>query len=426
MANTVLKIEGVSKQYRLGMIGTGTLNHDINRWWYRIRGKEDPYLKIGEVNDRAIEGGDYVWALRDINLEIKEGDVIGVIGKNGSGKSTLLKLLSRVTGPTTGSIKAKGRMASLLEVGTGFHPELTGRENVYLNGAILGMTRREIDAKFDEIVDFSECAKYIDTPVKRYSSGMKVRLGFAVASFLDPEILIVDEVLAVGDADFRRKSIAKMRSIANDGKTVLFVSHNMLSVKTLCQRAIWLDKGSVKMDDDTDVVVSKYLKSSSTEITSFGEVPRNVNRYQVLKDQLFVSAIRAYDSQEQPNNQFKFQESIRLEIEIDAVESIDEVIVSAMFMEENLDYVSYSSSKDSEQLYKLEKGKNTFSITIQQSLVPADYSIGVSIMSPSRKVYDSLKYFGSLTILPYTTNDDRYFWPKPMGTVNFPSQFQKL
>ena len=211
---TVLKAENISKQYRLGQVGTGTLSHDLNRLWYRMRGKEDPYLKLGEENDRAGSGtAGYVWALKDINFEIQQGEMIGIIGKNGAGKSTLLKLLSRVTAPSTGSIKVKGRIAALLEVGTGFHPELTGRENIYLNGAILGMNRMEISQKLDEIVEFSGCQKYIDTPVKRYSSGMIVRLGFAVAAHLEPEILIVDEVLAVGDAEFQEKCIGKMKDI---------------------------------------------------------------------------------------------------------------------------------------------------------------------------------------------------------------------
>ena len=228
----IIKIQDVSKQYRLGLIGTGTLSNDLKRWYYRVRGKEDPFLKVGEVNDRAHKGdSNYVWALKDINLDILPGEVVGIIGKNGAGKSTLLKILSKVTGPTTGSILFDGRIGSLLEVGTGFHPELTGRENIYLNGAILGMTKREIRSKIDEIIDFSGCERYIDTPVKRYSSGMTVRLGFAVAAHLEPEILVVDEVLAVGDAEFQKKAIGKMQDVSrNDGRTVLFVSHNMNAV----------------------------------------------------------------------------------------------------------------------------------------------------------------------------------------------------
>ncbi len=210
--NIILKAENISKQYRLGTVGTGTLSHDINRWWHRIRGKEDPYLKIGDVNDRSTKGSsDYVWALQDINFEVERGEVLGIIGKNGAGKSTLLKILSKVTAPTTGTIKSRGRIASLLEVGTGFNGELTGRENIYLNGAILGMTKSEITTKLDEIIEFSGCERYIDTPVKRYSSGMTVRLAFAVAAFLEPEILVVDEVLAVGDAEFQKKPLVKCR-----------------------------------------------------------------------------------------------------------------------------------------------------------------------------------------------------------------------
>jgi len=256
-----IKIENLSKQYRLGLVGTGTLSHDLNRWWHTVRGKEDPYLKIGETNDRSTKGSsDYVWALKDINFEVQQGEVLGIIGKNGAGKSTLLKILSKVTAPTTGSITYQGRIASLLEVGTGFHPEQTGRENIYLNGAILGMRKHEIDRKLDEIIDFSGCERYIDTPVKRYSSGMTVRLGFAVAAFLEPEILVVDEVLAVGDAEFQKKAIGKMKDVsAKDGRTVLFVSHNMAAVKSLCGSGIVLKNGSIGFTGFVDEAVAHYL-----------------------------------------------------------------------------------------------------------------------------------------------------------------------
>jgi len=260
--NTILTAKNISKQYRLGLVGTGTLSHDLNRWWHKVRGKEDPYLQVGAENDRSKKAeNDYVWALRDINFEVEEGEVLGIIGKNGAGKSTLLKILSRVTLPTTGSIKTKGRIASLLEVGTGFHPELTGRENIYLNGAILGMTKAEIKSKEEEIVDFSGCAMYIDTPVKRYSSGMRVRLAFAVAAHLEPDILVVDEVLAVGDAEFQKKAVGKMKDISGTGgRTVLFVSHNMAAVKSLCTRAIVLENGKVAFEGETDESVDFYLK----------------------------------------------------------------------------------------------------------------------------------------------------------------------
>ena len=265
MSEVILKIENLSKQYRLGTVGTGTLSHDLNRWWHTVRGKEDPFLKIGEVNDRTQKGNsDYVWALKDINFEVNKGEVLGIIGKNGAGKSTLLKILSKVTGPTTGSIKSKGRIASLLEVGTGFHPELTGRENIFLNGAILGMTKAEINAKLDEIVAFSGCERYIDTPVKRYSSGMTVRLAFSVAAHLEPDILVVDEVLAVGDAEFQKKAIGKMQDISRgEGRTVLFVSHNMAAVKSLCTRGIVLVNGETVFEGVIDNAIDMYLNKST-------------------------------------------------------------------------------------------------------------------------------------------------------------------
>src|SRR5580698_9011432 len=236
MKDTVIKVENISKRYRLGEVGTGTLSHDFNRWWHRVRGKEDPYLRIDATNDRTQKGdSDYAWALKDVSFEVKRGEVLGIIGRNGAGKSTLLKILSRVTTPTSGEIKIKGRIASLLEVGTGFNPELTGRDNIYLNGAILGMRKREIDEKFDEIVAFSGVERYIDTPVKRYSSGMYVRLAFAVAAHLESEILIIDEVLAVGDAEFQKKCLGKIGDVSKgEGRTVLFVSHNIGTILQLC------------------------------------------------------------------------------------------------------------------------------------------------------------------------------------------------
>ena len=267
MNNIILKAENISKQYRLGTVGTGSLQHDLNRWWHSIRGKEDPYLKVGSVNDRSSKATeDYIWALKDINFEVRQGEVLGIIGKNGAGKSTLLKILSRVTAPTTGVIKTKGRIASLLEVGTGFHGELTGRENIFMNGAVLGMTKAEIKKKLDEIIAFSGCEKYIDTPVKRYSSGMTVRLGFAVAAHLEPEILVVDEVLAVGDAEFQKKAIGKMQDLSSgEGRTVLFVSHNMASVKSLCTRAMILENGYCTYSGETEKAIACYLNDGGDD-----------------------------------------------------------------------------------------------------------------------------------------------------------------
>lgn len=266
----VIKVENLSKSYQLGDFGTGTISRDLERFWARIRGKEDPFLRIGEVNDRTVKGvSDIVWGLKDINFEVNQGDAVGIIGRNGAGKSTLLKVLSRVTSPTTGSVKVKGRITSLLEVGTGFHPELTGRENIYLNGAILGMRKNEIKRKFDEIVDFSGVERYIDTPVKRYSSGMYVRLAFAVAAHLESEILIVDEVLAVGDAEFQKKCLGKMGDISgNEGKTVLFVSHNIHSISALCDNTMLLKNGALDAYDRTNTIINKYL---SSEIISDSE-----------------------------------------------------------------------------------------------------------------------------------------------------------
>lgn len=262
MSSEVLKFENVGKLYHLGTFGTGSLTRDLTRWWkINVKKELDPYLKIGESNDRSKKGNsEVVWALKDISFDVNQGEVVGIIGKNGAGKSTLLKLLSRITSPSTGIIKAKGRVASLLEIGTGFHPELTGRDNIYMNGTVIGMTKAEIDHKLNEIVDFAGVERYLDTPVKRYSSGMMVRLGFAVAAFLEPDILVVDEVLAVGDAEFQRKAIGKMQDISTaEGRTVLFVSHNMAAVKALCARAILLEKGEIKFSGTTEDTVSHYL-----------------------------------------------------------------------------------------------------------------------------------------------------------------------
>ena len=274
MSDIAIKIENVSKQYRLGLVSTGTLSHDLNRWWAtKVMRKEDPYLKIGEVNDRTTKGSsDYVWALKDINMEIKQGDVVGIIGKNGAGKSTLLKLLSRVTAPTTGTISYKGRIASLLEVGTGFHPELTGRENIYMNGAIMGMSKAEITRKLDEIVDFSGCERYLDTPVKRYSSGMTVRLGFAIAAHIEPDILVVDEVLAVGDAEFQKKAIGKMQDVSRgEGRTVLFVSHNMASIKQLCSVGYVLKNGLIAYSGNIKDAVEFYIGEGGSSENQYFE-----------------------------------------------------------------------------------------------------------------------------------------------------------
>ncbi|MRX45689.1 ABC transporter ATP-binding protein [Pedobacter puniceum] len=322
-----IKVENLSKQYRLGKIGTGSIAHDLNKWWHTVRGKENPYLKIGETNDRSTKGNsDYVWSLKDINFEIEQGDAVGIIGRNGAGKSTLLKILSRVTGPSTGSVKVKGRIASLLEVGTGFHPELSGRENIFLNGAILGMRKAEIKKHFDTIVDFAGVERYIDTPVKRYSSGMYVRLAFAVAAHLESEILIVDEVLAVGDAEFQKKCLGKMNDVSKgEGRTVLFVSHNMASIRNLCSSGIILQNGMVRYSGNIENCIEDYTKLDIEN--------GDYNKKHVIIDdsyrRFFASHERNIDFlsveilNKSLNNALATNEDIILEIKIKSVKDID-------------------------------------------------------------------------------------------------------
>ena len=310
-----IEFENISKQYRLGVVSSGTISHDLNRWWtVNVLHKEDPYLRIGETNDRSTKGSSqYVWALKDINFSVEEGDVVGIIGKNGAGKSTLLKLLSRVTAPTTGIIRARGRIASLLEVGTGFHPEMTGRENIYMNGAIMGMTKAEITRKLDEIVDFSGCERYIDTPVKRYSSGMTVRLGFAIAAHLEPEILVVDEVLAVGDAEFQKKAIGKMQDVSKgEGRTVLFVSHNMAAVKNLCKNGVVLKDGIIEYSGTVNSCIDHYLRS----IVKFNRDA--LYKKDIIDEKSFFQLLSAglYDEKGQLKSSYECDESINIILNI--------------------------------------------------------------------------------------------------------------
>jgi lipopolysaccharide transport system ATP-binding protein len=326
MTNIILKVENISKQYRLGLIGTGTLRHDLNRWWHKIRGKDDPFLQVGEVNDRSVKGeSDYVWALKDINFEVEKGEVLGIVGKNGAGKSTLLKILSRVTAPTQGEVKTKGDIASLLEVGTGFHPEMTGRENIFLNGAILGMTKKEIKQKLEQIIDFSGCARYIDTPVKRYSIGMRVRLAFSVAAFLEPDILVVDEVLAVGDAEFQKKAIGKMQDISQgDGRTVLFVSHDMTSIEALCSRVIVLQHGRIALIDTPQKAIEFYLKSDQED--------DEINYVSVRGDKQFYIKKITINDKHNRNNLVKAGSAIKMRFELNKTLSKDELKKIAFYL----------------------------------------------------------------------------------------------
>ena len=329
MAKTVIKIENLNKIYRLGEVGTGTLSHDLERWWkMNILGQEDPYTKVGTINDRTQKAvkGEHVAALRDINLEVKEGEVLGIIGKNGAGKSTLLKILSRVTSPTTGTVKVKGRMASLLEVGTGFHPEMTGRENIYMNGTIMGMRKWEIDKKLDEIVEFAGVAKYLDTPVKRYSSGMTVRLGFAIAAHLEPEILIVDEVLAVGDAEFQKKAIGKMQEVSHEqGRTVLFVSHNMAAVKNLCNYGIVLSNGAIDFKGEVDNCISSY----SSHDNQYNSIPIvNVEDKKRIKgNQHAIKRVWIENKDNNPSRVFFMGEKMNFCFEFNLIKNYDNIDV---------------------------------------------------------------------------------------------------
>jgi lipopolysaccharide transport system ATP-binding protein len=371
--DVILKVENVSKLYRLGTVGTGTFGGDVKRFWKtKILGQEDPFLKIGQTNDRTSKKkADFVWALKDINFEVKRGEVLGIIGKNGAGKSTLLKLLSRVTSPTIGSIKSAGRMASLLEVGTGFHPELTGRENIFLNGAILGMTKKEIQSKFDEIVDFSGCELYIDTPTKRYSSGMTVRLGFAVAAFLDPEILVVDEVLAVGDVEFQNKAIGKMKEVSQTGgRTVLFVSHNMASIVALCTKSILMENGTVKCIGNTKNIISQYLLSNS-QSNAVWQIKSIVNT------EMYFKEITILDNLNRISTNIGSGDDFKIKIKLAVVEKVKNSAISIKFINSSGIAIFTTSSHDFKNLYnEIEPGEYDVFVDINPNLLaPGSYSL---------------------------------------------------
>ncbi len=384
--DNILIAQNISKQYRLGLVGTGTISHDLNRWWSKVRGKEDPYLKVGDVNDRSSKGtSDYVWALQDINFEVERGEVLGIIGKNGAGKSTLLKILSRVTSPTTGEIKTKGRIASLLEVGTGFHGEMTGRENIYLNGAILGMTKKEINSKISDIIDFSGCERYIDTPVKRYSSGMTVRLAFAVAAFLEPDILVIDEVLAVGDAEFQKKAIGKMQDISRgEGRTVLFVSHNMAAVRNLCTRAMVLHNGRTVFEGNTNNAVDYYLKNdvqnkSSVYINDSPKETSDILEIKVLNRDDEVSSI------------FGFEEQIKLRIKFRITSDYLNNAVIGFRIKDQYERVIFSSEKEIKEVLNKAGIASVFANLPIATLVPNEYRVVIGYHVPNKEIITLLE-----------------------------------
>jgi len=383
MKQLAIKAENISKQYRLGEVGTGTLSHDLNRFWHKVRGLQDPYLKIGEANDRSSKGvSDYVWSLRDINFEITQGEAVGIIGRNGAGKSTLLKLLSKVTKPTTGNFKVNGRIASLLEVGTGFNPEMTGRENIYLNGAILGMRRHEITRKLDEIIAFSGVERYIDTPVKRYSSGMYVRLAFAVAAYLESEILIVDEVLAVGDAEFQKKCLGKMGDVSkSEGRTVLFVSHNMAAVKSLCNNAILLDSGSIKLISQVDDVIAHYL--------DFGrDIPKFIEHELYSLDEVSVLDTN-YNNVKNISNGDDFFISVNFNLKMDYP---DLGFCIAIYNELNELISAVNSYHINDKINQLSKGKYNFTFKINKYILNTGiYTVNVHVNDSSGNLFEMIE-----------------------------------
>lgn len=401
MSNIAIEFENVGKMYRLGRVGTGTLSHDLNRWWQTsILHHEDPYLKIGQTNDRSHKGSsDYVWALKDINFKVEQGDVVGIIGKNGAGKSTLLKLLSNITSPTTGFIKYKGRIASLLEVGTGFHPELTGRENIYMNGSIMGMTKAEITRKLDEIVNFAGVERYLDTPVKRYSSGMTVRLGFAVAAFLEPEILVVDEVLTVGDAEFQKKAIGKMNDVSKEGgRTVLFVSHNMAAVRTLCTRGVVLENGMQIFDGNVNEAVDYYIESCQQI-----KHDKNFDSLERQNKRVYISDFEIVDSKDAPLDFVSFNDSVKFKMKIKANESANFTARIAIF-DLNEARVMAFDTQDIMQTFKIEgKQEKTIYCQVQDklSIKPGRYKINLSIRQGS----DLLDHVTNATFMDIAEED---------------------
>ncbi|WP_431135806.1 ABC transporter ATP-binding protein [Psychroserpens mesophilus] len=382
----ILKATNISKQYRLGLVGTGTISHDLNRWWASVRGKEDPYLKVGAVNDRSLKAeSNYVWAIQDINFEVRKGEVLGIIGKNGAGKSTLLKILSRVTAPTTGEIKTKGRIASLLEVGTGFHPELTGRENIYLNGAILGMTKAEIRSKEQEIIDFSGCQMYVDTPVKRYSSGMRVRLAFAVAAFLEPDILVIDEVLAVGDAEFQKKAIGKMQDISRgDGRTVLFVSHNMVAVRDLCTRAIVLEHGKTVFEGTAEESVEYYLHTENRKLTNTGIYYPDNSKHE--DSEFLLNSVSLHNEKDEQAALFLSEQKIKVKFSYKLTKEMKDLRVNLTVLTNDESIVFVTSSHDADTTNK-SPGTYTSSVMLPSHFFnKGHYRIRINAGIPNVKV----------------------------------------
>ena len=403
--SAVIEINNLGKQYRLGQVGTSTISDDFKRWLYKVRGKEDPFLKIGDTNDRSKKGNsNYVWALQNINFSVNQGEVVGIIGKNGAGKSTLLKILSRTTNPTIGEYKIKGRIASLLEVGTGFHPDLSGRENVFLNGAIMGMTKSEIKKQFDEIVDFSGVERYIDTPVKRYSSGMYVRLAFAVAAHLEPEILIVDEVLAVGDQEFQDKCIGKMKSVSGNGRTVLFVSHNMAAVKNLCKRSIVMKNGQIYFDGNVSSGIEKYLEALNPSLNN--GVIENHHRT-INTNKVFIKNIKLCNEEFVKGNSIFFNNQLHICFEIDFNENFNDIIFDARISTNDGIELLHTFSLYNGNLISAQKGIKKVDLTIENKLQPGKYYISLGVHTSDGATLDYLENVLEINVLNVTKNNDK-------------------
>ncbi len=419
MSNIAIQFDQVGKLYHLGLVGTGTLSHDLNRWWKtKVLGREDPYLKIGETNDRSKKGSsDFVWALKDISFEIEQGDVVGIIGKNGAGKSTLLKLLSRITSPTTGIIRAKGRLGSLLEVGTGFHPEMTGRENIYMNGSIMGMTRSEITRKLDEIIDFAGVERYLDTPVKRYSSGMTVRLGFAVAAFMEPEILVVDEVLAVGDAEFQKKAIGKMQDISRGGgRTVLFVSHNLPSVRSLCHNGIVLANGQIDYVGTANDCVDRYVDTKNSDMSRVVAIEK---RHRVMKVDKELEIVEA--SIENDNLHVASDEPLIFNLMVKVNNrDIEKFTIGLHFKNIEGGYVGTYVSEVTE----VPKDKDLFQVrlvvrhhNLSRGRYSTNFNIGLKDLETGLRDYDVLFDVLNFEVVFFTKGKILSLWPKSWGNI---------
>lgn len=421
--SSAITVDGVAKLYKIGLSPTAeyhTLRESISElaaaplnWIKGMLNKQDA------APDQNSTKGDELWALRGVSFKVQPGEVLGVIGRNGAGKSTLLKIFSRITQPTVGRVELRGRVGSLLEVGTGFHPELTGRENVYLNGAILGMSRKEIDRKFDEIVAFAEIERFLDTPVKRYSSGMYTRLAFAVASHLEPEILIVDEVLAVGDASFQKKCLGRMGQVSREGRTVLFVSHNMTAVKSLCDRAVMLEKGKVLLDGSVDDVVDAYL-TAGTDMARTGIIPDDAPRYSDMHDTARFRSVRLLDIDGGDLSQLYYKQPFKVEFVCDVMKDIPDGHFEISISTVDGTHVTYSTTMDRGQdSMMIGRGQHIVTAEFDVALLPRQYTIDLGIHTHNGTTADMVQRTLDFSVLRVAEGaSGHYPWPRTRGLLS--------